>query len=318
MSAQKVPRGSRVPSQQSVVDLPMLFHERAVLLLCLAAGMHGAEHRMLPPSSAGPLRMPAAAPAPAAPAPTYGQAPATGAVKTTSQCDAEYAANKAAIKASGQTKRIRRCLPRRQRNDPTGNRGCPATNLQSTGRCSLSARPSADYGFTVPVVAARRSSRSARAGSSPNNVQPSASGHRRRRVHVRPTSAGSLPVRHRRLSQYAIAHLSLRWNPQLRHNEERGLHVRGGCEGGRRPRGGERTPSIALSAIGLLSSKREGRPFAATPPASLADGKAVPLLPSPGGGGVGTGGLVSSGRLPRTSAPQLRGPTLSAMRRSPA
>ena len=37
--------------------------------------------------------------------PTYGQAPAAGAIKTASQCDAEYAANKAAIKASGQTKR---------------------------------------------------------------------------------------------------------------------------------------------------------------------------------------------------------------------
>ena len=48
---------------------------------------------------------PTVAPAPAAPAPTYGQAPPSGAVKTTSQCDAEYAANKAAIKASGQTKR---------------------------------------------------------------------------------------------------------------------------------------------------------------------------------------------------------------------
>ena len=36
---------------------------------------------------------------------TYGQAPAAGATKTASQCDAEYAANKAAIKASGQTKR---------------------------------------------------------------------------------------------------------------------------------------------------------------------------------------------------------------------
>ena len=42
----------------------------------------------------------AAAPAPAAPAP----APAT-ATKTAKECDAEYAANKAAIRASGQTKR---------------------------------------------------------------------------------------------------------------------------------------------------------------------------------------------------------------------
>jgi hypothetical protein len=44
------------------------------------------------------------APAPAAPAPTNTQAAAAGGM-TTSQCDAQYAANKAAIKASGQTKR---------------------------------------------------------------------------------------------------------------------------------------------------------------------------------------------------------------------
>jgi hypothetical protein len=44
--------------------------------------------------------------APAAPAPAPAPvAPATGYVKTASQCDAEYAANKAAIRASGQTKR---------------------------------------------------------------------------------------------------------------------------------------------------------------------------------------------------------------------
>jgi hypothetical protein len=53
----------------------------------------------------------AAAPAPttyappAAPPQTYGQAPTAGTGMTTSQCDAKYAANKAAIKASGQTKR---------------------------------------------------------------------------------------------------------------------------------------------------------------------------------------------------------------------
>ena len=45
-----------------------------------------------------------AAPGPIAPAPTNGQAPTTE-VKTASQCDAEYAANKAAIRAAGQSKR---------------------------------------------------------------------------------------------------------------------------------------------------------------------------------------------------------------------
>ncbi len=43
------------------------------------------------------------APTSAAPAPTTAQAPMAG--KTTSQCNAEYAANKAAIRAAGQTKR---------------------------------------------------------------------------------------------------------------------------------------------------------------------------------------------------------------------
>jgi hypothetical protein len=44
--------------------------------------------------------------APAAPAPAPPPAASvTGSVKTASQCDAEYAANKAAIRASGQTKR---------------------------------------------------------------------------------------------------------------------------------------------------------------------------------------------------------------------
>jgi hypothetical protein len=54
--------------------------------------------------TAGPATSAQPAPAPA-PAPTYGQATTTAAGKTASQCNAEYAANKAAIKASGQTKR---------------------------------------------------------------------------------------------------------------------------------------------------------------------------------------------------------------------
>jgi hypothetical protein len=62
---------------------------------------------------------PASAPAPAT--------PATGYVKTAGQCDAEYAANKAAIRASGQTKRefVAAC---RQGNEtiPQGATAAPA------------------------------------------------------------------------------------------------------------------------------------------------------------------------------------------------
>jgi hypothetical protein len=45
------------------------------------------------------------APAAVAPTPTYGQGAPTAGVKTAGECNAEYAANKAAIRASGQTKR---------------------------------------------------------------------------------------------------------------------------------------------------------------------------------------------------------------------
>ena len=104
--------------------------------------------------------------APAAPIPTYGPAPANAAMKTASQCDAEYAANKAAINASGQTKRafVAACRAGDE-TIPAGNRCCPATHLQSAGRSSSSACPSAVYRFTIPLVAARRFSR---AGSSPS------------------------------------------------------------------------------------------------------------------------------------------------------
>ncbi len=65
------------------------------------------------------------APAPA-PAPSYGQAPTPAVAKTTSQCDAEYAANKAAIKASGKTKRafVAAC----RAGNETTLRGAPATD----------------------------------------------------------------------------------------------------------------------------------------------------------------------------------------------
>jgi hypothetical protein len=53
--------------------------------------------------ASGATATPTAAPAPA-PAPTN-YAPTSGGVKTAKECDAEYSANKAAIKASGQKKR---------------------------------------------------------------------------------------------------------------------------------------------------------------------------------------------------------------------
>lgn len=51
--------------------------------------------------NAGATAAPTAAPAQPAPAPNFGPAPASAGTKTASQCDAEYAANKAPIKAAG-------------------------------------------------------------------------------------------------------------------------------------------------------------------------------------------------------------------------
>lgn len=100
-----------------------------------------------------------AAPAPVAPAPT---APATGYLKTASQCDAEYAANKAAIRASGQTKRefVAAC---RAGNEtiPQGAAAAPAPGPGQTGSLFPWQQPAAptpapapsSYGAPAPTTA---------------------------------------------------------------------------------------------------------------------------------------------------------------------
>ena len=89
-----------------------------------------------------------AAPAPATSAPAPAQMPAA-AMKTASQCDAEYAANKAAIRASGQTKRafVAAC---RAGNEtiPQGAAAAPApapapAPAQNTGSLFPSQQPAA-------------------------------------------------------------------------------------------------------------------------------------------------------------------------------
>ena len=75
----------------------------------------------------------------------------------------------------------------------------------------------------------------------------------RRRIRNR----GPLPLSlgRRRLGEHKIGHLPLAGTHNYGNTKHGTFHVRGGCEGCWRPRGGERAPSIALSAIALLSSK---------------------------------------------------------------
>jgi hypothetical protein len=99
------------------------------------------------------------APAPVAPAPA---APTTGYLKTASQCDAEYAANKAAIRASGQTKRefVAAC---RAGNEtiPQGAAAAPAPAPGQTGSLFPWQQPAtpapaptpSSYGAPAPIAA---------------------------------------------------------------------------------------------------------------------------------------------------------------------
>jgi len=75
-------------------------------------------------TATAPAAVPAAAPAPAPAAPA---APAAANAKPTKDCDAEYAANKAAIKAGGQTKRdfVAACRSGTE-VIPTGSAAAPA------------------------------------------------------------------------------------------------------------------------------------------------------------------------------------------------
>ncbi len=93
-----------------------------------------------PPSAAGP--------APAAPAP----APAAT-TKTAKECDAEYAANKAAIKASGQTKRafVAACRAGNE-TTPQGTAAAPAPAAPAPTMHTVPAPPPAQAG-TAPASA---------------------------------------------------------------------------------------------------------------------------------------------------------------------
>ena len=163
-----------------------------------------------------------AAPAPAAPAPA--SAPA-GTMKTAKECDAEYAANKAAIKTSGQTKRAFVAACR------AGNETIP--------QAAVAPAPSAPAPTMHTVPAPPPTSGRAGPNSSPRAEQ-------RRSVHVRATGSLPLPLGHGRVGQHELRRLSFLGHPQLRAHQGRRLHVRGGREGGRRSGGQERAAPVGL------------------------------------------------------------------------
>ena len=103
----------------------------------------------------------AAAPTPAAPAPapSAAQAPAGPAGKTTAQCDAEYAANKAAIKASHQTKRafVAACRAGTE-TIPPGTAGAPAPAPIPAPAAAATPAPMSPAPSTAPTGAGQFSS----------------------------------------------------------------------------------------------------------------------------------------------------------------
>ena len=169
------------------------------------------------------LKTGAAAPAPAAPAPlmqtvptppvtqspTYGQAPVGGAMMTSSQCDAEYAANKA-IKASGQTKRAFVAACR------TGNETIPQGAAAAPVPAPAPAPAPAQNRFAGPMAAARRACANANCRS-----------YRCRVVRLRSAGSRPLPLGYGRIGQHEIGRLPFRRWAQLRDHEAWRVHVRG-------------------------------------------------------------------------------------------
>ena len=160
--------------------------------------------------NSGAATPPTAAPTPAAPSSTYGQAPATAAVKTVSQCDAEYAANKAAIRAAGQTKRALVAV------------AGPATR-QSLSELRRLPRPlQRQRQAPASAPAARSNSSAGVPAEPPYSSLP------------RPIASASSPQTNRALIARPILWsgsirspgLSFRWDPQLRAHERGRLHVR--------------------------------------------------------------------------------------------
>ncbi len=160
------------------------------------------------------------APTSAAPAPTTAQAPMAG--KTTSQCNAEYAANKAAIRAAGQTKRefVAAC---RSGNEtiPQGSAAAPAP----TPAPASAPAPSGGSLFPWQQTASRSC---ARAG--PGQLQRACAPSQKR---IGATGTVPLPWRDRGLGQRALAHLPLSRHARLREHEARRVHVRGRRDRGR-------------------------------------------------------------------------------------
>ena len=170
------------------------------------------------------------APAPAAPATAY--------VKTASQCDADYAANRAAIRASGQTKRefVAAC---RQGSEtiPQGAAAAPAPAPAPAQTGSL-------FPWQQPA---------APAPASPN---PSARSDHSRRSPLCAGGSIPLPRSDSRLGERALAHLSLRRNPRLRQHEAGRVYVRSRRSDGRQSRRHERKAPLTLEGDRAAAANR--------------------------------------------------------------
>ena len=151
-----------------------------------------------------------------------GQGTSIGSSKTVAQCNAEYAANKAAIRASGQTKRdfVAACRAGPKRS----------------GR-GLQVRP-----LPVLLLLSLRRVLYSRGNSRPRRLlrlrlRPTAPHRQRPRRCFRICATGSIPLPRsdRGLGQRKLAHLPLRRNARLRKHKARRVHVRG-----RRPAAGNR------------------------------------------------------------------------------
>ena len=196
--------------------------------------------RALPIGTATPVGSVAAAstgPAPGA-APSAPAAP-SGQVKTAGACEAEYKANKDALKGAKEKKRdfVAAC-----RALPPGA-ATPIGTAAATPAPVPSRSSASGTGSSASLTGAVHASRTRY--SNQDDARSACSGALRSEPVLRGSRRqGALPQRHRRLGEHAIEDLPFRGDEELREHEGRCLHVRNRCDRGRGSRIRDRKASM--------------------------------------------------------------------------
>ncbi len=199
--------------------------------------------RALPVGTATPVGSVPAAAATPAPAQTTAAAPATasGQVKSAGACDAEYKANRGALRDAKEKKKdfIAACRALPPGASDADRHGCDHVRSRAASATADRTRiPAAGRSCTVHAASTRARADNARSAC--------IDAIRSEPVRGRGRSQGPLPRRDRRVGEHAIEDLPFRWHEELREHESRRLHVRNRCDRGRGSRIRDRKASVIV------------------------------------------------------------------------